>query len=111
MGFIIFTIILISLGILVRIFWVELMMIGVVVGTILSIAVGAAVMSLFCQIVKACATGKWFDEDFKTFFLYWSVPIGICYILHFLITLDIFKAASGWGRKIGNTFVYFKNKK
>jgi hypothetical protein len=111
MAFIFYAIVLIGLGILVRIFWVPLMMIGLVLGTLASIAICSAVMSLFCQIVKACSTGNWFDEDFTTFFWYSAIPIGICFVLRFLITLDILSVASGWGTKIGNLFVYFKTKK
>ena len=87
--FLVYTLILICLGILVRIFWIPLMIIGSLLLIILGIIVCAGVTAFTFEIIHAlCTDGTW--TGFSTYFAYSAVFYTVMMLVYVTIIGDIF---------------------
>lgn len=109
-AFLFYTIALIILGILIRIFWKPLMVITTVIIGILLIIVWSAITAVSIECIKALVTdGTW--SGFSTFFKYALVFYSVATVVYFSIYFDLLNSVSGWSLKVGDTFLHSKNKK
>jgi len=108
--FLFYTVALVILGILIRIFWVPLMAIFTVLLGILLIIVWSAITAVSIECIKALVTdGTW--SGFSTFFKYSLVFYTVATGVYFGILFDLLSLSSAWSLKIGDIFLHSKNKK
>ncbi len=108
-AFLFYTIVLICLGILIRIFWVPLMAIFTVLLGILLIICWSGITAFTIECIKALVTdGTW--SGFATFFKYSLVFYTVATVVYFSILFDLLSLGSGWLLKTGDIFLQFKNK-
>lgn len=109
-AFLFYTVTLVILGILIRIFWVPLMAIFTVLLGILLIIIWSAITAVSIECIKALVTdGTW--SGFSTFFKYSLVFYSVSAAVYFSILFDLLDSASAWSLKIGDIFLHSKNKK
>lgn len=86
--FLLYTFLLVCLGIFIRIFWVPLMFIAGILFVILGIIVCAGVTALTLEIVHAlCTDGTW--TGFSTYFTYSAVFYTVMMVIYMSIVADI----------------------
>lgn len=86
--FLLYTLLLVCLGILVRIFWVPLAFIAGILFIILGIIVCAGVTAFTLEMIHAIYTdGTW--TGFSTYFAYSAVFYTVATLVHMLIVSDI----------------------
>ena len=109
-AFLFYSVTLITLGILIRIFWVPLIAIFTVLLGILLIIVWSAITAVSIECIKALITdGIW--SGFNTYFKYSLVFYSVVTAVYFGILFDLLNLVSGWSLKIGDIFLHSKNKK
>jgi hypothetical protein len=87
--FLFYTLLMICLGILVRIFWIPLMVIGGILLIILGIIVCAGVTAFTFEMIHAlCTDGTW--TGFSTYFAYSAVLYTVMILVYMAIIGDIF---------------------
>jgi hypothetical protein len=87
--FLLFTFLLVCLGIFVRIFWIPLMFIGSILCIILGIIVSAGITAFTLEIIHAMTTdGIW--TGFSTYFTYSAVFYSVLMFVYVSIVGDIF---------------------
>lgn len=97
-AFLFYTIVLICLGILIRIFWIPLMVIGGILLTVLGIIVCAGVTAFTFEMIHAlCTDGTW--TGFSTYFAYSAVFYTVMMLVYMAIIGDIFGMAVKFFKK------------
>ena len=87
--FLLYAFAVVCLGILVRIFWIPLMVIGGILFIILGILVCAGVTAFTLEMVHAlCTDGTW--TGFSTYFAYSAVFYTVMMLVYMAIIGDIF---------------------
>jgi len=98
--FLLYTFLLVCLGILVRIFWIPLVFIGGIVFIILGIVVSAGVTAFALELIHAILTdGTW--TGFSTYFTYSA----IFYTVMMLIYISIISNGIGIGLDLLRKFI------
>ena len=98
--FLLYTFLLVCLGILVRIFWIPLVFIGGIVFIILGIVVSAGVTAFALELIHAILTdGTW--TGFSTYFTYSA----IFYTVMILIYISIISNGIGIGLDLLRKFI------
>lgn len=96
--FLLFTLLLVCLGIFVRIFWIPLMFIGSILIIILGIIVSAGITAFIFEMIHAmCTDGTW--TGFSTYFAYSAVFYAVIMFVYVSIVGDIFKMALNFFKK------------
>lgn len=86
--FLLYTFLLVCLGILIRIFWVPLMFIAGFLFIILGIIVCAGVTAIIFEVVRAiCTDGNL--TGFYTYFIYFAVFYTVMMVVYMSIVADI----------------------
>lgn len=90
LAFIFYTVLMIVIGIIVRLFWVPILIIGSILIIILGIIVSSAVTAFVFEMFNALFTnGQW--DGFKTYFAYSLVFFTVSTVVYMAIVKDIFK--------------------
>lgn len=88
-AFLLYAFAVVCLGILVRIFWIPLMVIGGILFIILGILVCAGVTAFTLEMIHAlCTDGTW--AGFSTYFAYSTVFYTVMMLVYMAIIGDIF---------------------
>jgi hypothetical protein len=88
-AFLLYAFAVVCLGILVRIFWIPLMVIGGILFIILGILVCAGVTAFTLEMIHAlCTDGTW--TGFSTYFAYSAVFYTVMMLVYMAIIGDIF---------------------
>jgi hypothetical protein len=96
--FLLFTFLLVCLGIFVRIFWIPLMFIGSILFIILGIIVSAGITAFTFEMIHAiCTDGTW--TGFSTYFAYSAVFYTVAIFVYASIVGDIFEMAINFFKK------------
>lgn len=97
-AFIFYTVVLICIGILVRIFWIPILAIGAILFIIAGIAISAAATAFILQLMYAvCNQGIWLD--FTTCFNYCAVFFTVTTLVYMMIVGDIVSMVLDFFRK------------
>ena len=90
--FLLYTLLLVCLGIFVRTFWVPLSVIGAIILIILGITVCAGVTALTFEMIHAmCTDGTW--TGFSTYFAYSTVFYTVMMLVYMAIVGDVVRTA------------------
>lgn len=96
--FLLFTFLLVCLGIFVRVFWVPLLVIGSILIVILGIIISAGLTAIVLQIAHAICTGG-NPAEFSTFFAYSAVFYTVAMFVYASIVGDIFETVVNFLKK------------
>lgn len=88
-NFLLFTFVLVLLGILVRVFWVQLLAVGLVLSIILGIIVSAAFTALCFQFFSLMTSNLNDAGSFHTYFIYSLIFFTAAMIVYVCIVSDI----------------------
>ncbi len=90
LSFIFFTVLMILIGIIVRLFWIPILIIGSILIMILGIIISSAVTAFVFEMFHALFTnGQW--NGFNTYFAYAIVFFTVSSFVYVAIVNDIFK--------------------
>ena len=89
-NFLLFTLIMVSLGIFVRLFWIQLLVIGSILFIILGIIVSAALTALCFQFFSLMFSQLNDAGSFHTYFIYSLVFFTVAMLVYMSIVSDIF---------------------
>jgi hypothetical protein len=96
--FLLYAFAVVCLGILIRIFWIPLMVIGGILFIILGILVCAGVTAFTIEMIHAlCTDGTW--TGFATYFTYSTVLYTVMMLVYMAIIGDIFGMAIKFFKK------------
>jgi len=99
-NFLLFTLVVVLLGIFIRIFWVQLFIIGAIIGIILNILACSLITALcFCFFAWFLSQGEGYGS-LGTYFQYSLVAYTVGYIVYMLIIYDLIGIGFKYIRRI-----------
>jgi len=100
MSFFLFTIAVILLGIFIRVFWVQLLVIGSILFIILGIIISAALTALCFQFFSLMFSQFNDAGSFHTYFMYSLVFFTVAMVVYMSIVSDIFSMSINFIRNL-----------